>query len=446
MKKIKFGLKSFLTRGGLIAVLLVMLVVSACEGLPVEIQLPWINTPVPSKETEPPVEVDFTLTPESPEPEPTQTREATVKELILWLPPELSPFDETPAAQLLQEKLDNFAQEKQVKIVVRVKARTGSGSLIDALTATKPTAPEILPDLIVLSATDLELAVERELVYPHDRMVEMMTDTDWYPFGQELSQVGNEAMAIPLLTNPLSLVYNKASLLPPSDDWLAIQDNFGVFGFAADDSQAKYLLLLYIAAGGDVMDAQGRAILQEGPLVEALTALKEGLSSLHISTLSIGFQTEDQVWNAFATRGLDTAVVTIGLVLNRQAENENQPNAALTKPEITLGTAFGWALGNPDLARQELALDLLAELSETEFLANWSEALGRLPARPSALATWQDQNLLPALESIAHATSLYPSETVMNRLGPALRNATLLILRDGADPVETAKTTIESIK
>ncbi|MEL7626769.1 MAG: extracellular solute-binding protein [Anaerolineaceae bacterium] len=446
MKTKRFGLKSFLSRGGLAAILLVFLLTSACDSLPVEIQLPWINTPVPSKEVEPLPDVDATVTPGAPEPEPTLTVETSVDELILWLPQELSPQEDNPAAQLLQEKLDAFAQENQLKITVRVKARTGSGSLIDALTATKPAAPEILPDLIILSSTDLMLAADRELIYPHTRMTEMMNGTDWYPFGRELGKVDNEVLAIPLLSNPLSLVFNETTLLPPSNDWLEIKQNFGIFGFAADDSQAKYLLLLYIAAGGEVMDLQGRAILQEAPLVEALTALKEGLTTLHINTLSIGFQTEEQVWNAFATRSLDTAVVPVGMVLNRKGGVENQPKPALTEPEITLGTAFGWALGNPDTARQELALNLLTALSETEFLANWTEALGRLPARPSALGAWKDQKLQPALEKIAHATRLYPPEEIMNRLGPALRNATLLILRDGADPTETAKTTIESIK
>ena len=206
------------------------------------------------------------------------------------------------------------------------------------------------------------------------------------------------------------------------------------------------MLLLYQAVGGKVMDSQGRAILEEAPLVEALTALKEGQGALHVSNLTVGFQTEEQVWNAFLNRSLDTAVVPVALILNHQGEFANQPKPALTEPDITLGTAMAWALGNSDPARQELALDLLAELTETEFLSSWSEALGLLPARPSALSAWKDPNLKPALDKIAQATKLYPPEEVINRLGPALRNATLLILRDGADPSETAKITIESIK
>lgn len=447
MKTKKFRLnQSFLTRAWLIAILLLMLFSTACESLPIEIELPWLDTPVPTTETELPVILNGTPTPASPEPELTLTAEAGARKLIVWLPPELSPYQESLAGYLLQEKLDNFAEENKVEIEVRVKSQTGSGSLTDALTAANLAAPAILPDLIVLSVNDLQLAAKRELIFPHARLQEMMNDTDWYPFGQELSLVNGEVLGIPLLGNPLSLVYNESSLLVPSNDWTDIKDNFGYFGFAADDSQAKYLLLLYQAVGGKVMDAQGRAILEEGPLVEALTALKEGQGALHISSLTVGFQTEDQVWNAFLNRSLDTAVVPVATILKKREPVTNQPKPALTEPEITLGTGMAWALGNPDPVRQELALNLMAELTDTEFLSSWSEALGWLPARPSALGAWKDPNLKPALEKIAQATRLYPPDEIVNRLGPALRNATLLILKDGADPTETAKTTIESIK
>ena len=438
--------KGILSRHWLIAVLLMMLFVTACENLPVEIEFPRINTPAATEETHLPVDLIGTPTPTSLEPEPTLTAEKDTEKLILWLPPELNPHEDSVAGQLLQDKLNTFAQENKIEIEVRVKSQTGSGSLTDALTAANLAAPLILPDLIVLSATDLQMAAKRELIFPNARMQEMMNDTDWYPFGQELSRIDGEIMGIPLLGNPLSLVYNEASLLVPSNNWVDIKSNFGYFGFAADDSQAKYLLLLYQAVGGKVIDSQGRAILEEGPLVEALTALKEGQGALHVSNLTVGFQTEEQVWNAFLNRSLDTAVVPVALILNHQGEFANQPKPALTEPDITLGTAMAWALGNSDPARQELALGLLAELTETEFLSSWSEALGLLPARPSALSAWKDPNLKPALDKIAQATKLYPPEEVINRLGPALRNATLLILRDGADPSETAKITIESLK
>ncbi len=103
-------------------------------------------------------------------------------------------------------------------------------------------------------------------------------------------------------------------------------------------------------------------------------------------------------------------------------------------------------MANSNPIRQKLAFNLLEELSEPDFLAEWTEALGWLPARSSALDKWENEGLKPALLKLGEATKLYPPEEIVNRLGPALRNASLLILIDSADPLETTKTTIESIK
>ena len=210
-----------------------------------------------------PVDAIGTPTPISPEPEPTLTAETGVEKLLIWLPPELSPNEESLAGYLLQEKLNDFARENKIEVIVRVKSQTGSGSLTDSLTATNLVANSLLPDLIVLSATDLQLAAKRDLIYPHPRLKEMMNDTDWYPIGQEVSLVNGQVLGIPLLANPLTLVYSEASLLVPSR---RRNKTIWVFGFAADDSQAKYLLMLYISVGGKVMDAQDAQFWKRNPV------------------------------------------------------------------------------------------------------------------------------------------------------------------------------------
>lgn len=113
---------------------------------------------------------------------------------------------------------------------------------------------------------------------------------------------------------------------------------------------------------------------------------------------------------------------------------------------MTLTDAWVWALGSQEPQRQELALALIAHLSETQFLAEWSEALKALPARPTALGAWEEIPFKSALEKMASGAILYPPDPIMNSLGPILRNATLLILRDNADVVETAKQAVESVK
>lgn len=421
-----------------------MLLLSACNAIPIEVELPWLNTQIPNLGTATPP-IEESPTPDPNEPEATATVVQEPETLILWFPPELSPLEDTEAGEILFEKIDSFSKAHDIEIEIRIKAHTGTGSLLDSLTASNLAAPHTSPDLVVLSADDLRVARERELIYVNEQLNELMDATDWYPFAEELAQMDIEVSALPIMANPLVMVYRQDSLLPPSNDWKDISTNFGYFGFAADDPQAEYMLMLYQALGGKVMDAQGRAILEEEPLLAALTVLREGKGSLHISNLTAGFQTSDQVWIAYINRSIDTAVVPLSIVNNHNFE-VNHPLPALTEPEMTLGDAYGWALGNSDPSRQELAIDLIKELSDADFLAEWTEALGWLPARSSALEKWENEDLKPALLALGEATKLYPPEEVVNRLGPALRNASLLILIESADPLETARTTIESIK
>ncbi|HHX07920.1 MAG TPA: hypothetical protein GX730_00595 [Chloroflexi bacterium] len=437
--------KDGLKRLALSILLLTMLTLTACESLPFDLDLPWaLPTSVVPESTEEP-EQDLTPSPEN-ETELTETPALPPSKLILWLPPAFDPNNESEAGTILQEKLNLFAYENKIEIIVRVKSQTGAGSLTDALTAAKAAVPEVLPDLIALSAPELQLAAERDLIYPHEALTQLLDENDWYPFGHQLSEADDLIVAVPAIGDSLSLVYDSVYPFIPSDDWTNVKGNYGYFAFAADDPQGKFLLLLYMAVGGEVMDGQGYALLQEEPLIEALQILKDGRNARHISSLSLGFQNESQPWQSFLDRALNTAVVPVSLVLTGLDESKDQPDPALTQPDFSLGTGSAWALGSPDPARQELALKLLSQLSETEFLARWSEAMGKLPARPSALGYWTHPTLKPALEVIAQNVELYPPEDILNKLGPILRNATLLILRDNASVSETARLAVESVK
>ena len=437
--------KGSLSRLSLI-VILVMVMLTACDSLPFELRMPWAQS-TPGV----PVAVEKT-----PQPKLTSTAEPAVEEtvtpslnpdkLILWLPPELDPYQETESGKILLAKLNAFANANKVEITVRIKAQTGAGSLTDSLTATRAAVPEILPDLILLSAPDLALASRRNLIYANQGLNDILDGVDWYPLARQMSSIDGEVLAVPLFVDPYAMVYNAASQLPPSNEWNQIHKNFGIFGFAADDPLGKFLLLQYMAAEGKVADGQGHALLEEAPLIEALQVLKDSLNTRHINNLSLGYQNDAQVWQSFLDRNLDTAIVPVSMVLAHAKDNTEQPEAAMTEATFTIGSASAWALANPDTGRQALALKLLEELMQTEFLARWSESMHLLPSKPTALGSWTEPKLKPALEKIAQAVVLLPEESVLNKLGPILRNATLLILRDGGNVVETARQAIESVK
>jgi len=436
-----------------IKVLLCVLIVSSllgltsCESLPESWQLPWqqSNTTIlePSDVPQPtdiPGESTQVVEEQTPTPAPPPEK------LILWLPPELDPNAGTSAAAILKARLEEFASQNSIEIEVRIKAVSGSGGLLDALRTTHAAAPASSPDVVALSRDHLLRAVQDGVIYTQDGLTTMISDLDWYNFGKDASVIQGEVMAVPFKGVPMGLVYQSFSQLIPSNEWVDTKLNYGKFGFAADDPRGTFLLMLYLSLGGQVQNEQGETILQEAPLTEALQTLKDGLNTLHFSELSVPMQNSEQVWDAFSIQSFSTAFLPVNVVLQGRETTPDAPDPAFTSPDITLTDAWVWALGSQEPQRQELALALISHLSETQFLAEWSEALKEIPARPSALGSWEETALKPALEKMSSGAVLYPTEEVMNNLGPILRNATLLILRDNADVVETAKQAVESVK
>ena len=72
--------------------------------------------------------------------------------------------------------------------------------------------------------------------------------------------------------------------------------------------------------------------------------------------------------------------------------------------------------------------------------------MGYVPAMPTALGAWTNQNLKPTLEKIMNVARLYPRDETINSLGPILRNATLMIIRDNASVEKAVEAAIEALK
>ena len=378
--------------------------------------------------------------------EQTPTPAPPPEKLILWLPPDLDPNGETVAATILKDRLDEFAYLNSIELDVRIKAVSGGGGLLDALRTTHAAAPTSSPDVVALSREHLLQAAQDDVVFWNEGLKTVISDLDWYNFGRDASTVQGEVMAVAFKGIPMGLVYQSISQLVPSNEWTDTRLNYGYFGFAADDPRGTFLLLLYMSLGGQVQNEQGLTILQEAPLTTALQTLKDGLNTRHFSDVVVTMQHPEQVWEEFSTRRVDTAFLPVDVVLQGMETTPEAPDPAFTSPSMTLTDAWVWAIGNQESQRQELAVALIAHLSETQFLAQWSEALKAIPPRPSALGAWEETSLKPALEKMASGAVLYPPDAIMNNFGPILRNATLLILRDNADVVETAKQAVESVK
>jgi len=155
--------------------LILMMLLSACQGITLDI--PWLSQPTATPTLQAGIGNEATPTPDA-----EATAEATVEpvtSLTLWVPPEMDPESGTEASLILNERLLLFSgMHGGLEVIVRVKDASGTGGLLDALTATSEAAPDALPDLIALTRTDLETAALKDLIFSLDGLTDIPDNAD----------------------------------------------------------------------------------------------------------------------------------------------------------------------------------------------------------------------------------------------------------------------------
>jgi ABC-type glycerol-3-phosphate transport system substrate-binding protein len=429
----------------LFAILLILLFsLSACESLPFDI--PWLvpDRPTPTQQPGDPVD-------ETPTPALTDAVEPTPEEitsLTLWVPPELDPESESSAAQLFTDQLQRYSElNDNIAIIVCVKATSGPGGLLDALTATSPAAPDALPDLIALSREDLEVAALKGLIFSMDGLTDIVDNADWYGYAREMALIQGSVFGLPFAGDALALVYRPESLAEIPASWEDLIASEAVLAFPAQSDQVLFQLSLYEGEGGAVQDNQRRPVLELDPLTTVFHFIEDGVTEGLFVETTTQYQTITQVWAAFRDGQTNLAVVWVSDYLQDDAADAAlRPLLPMAGGAASMGTGMSWALASPNPERQEMAADLAEFLVEPEFLVDLTYALGYLPTRSSALEGWEDQNLRGTVSQIALMTRLRPSNDILSTLGPIIQTQTQQILQSLIDPAQAAQAALESLE
>lgn len=423
--------------------LVLALLLSACESLPFDI--PWLTDENPTA-TLPPGGSGVTPTPEM-----TITAEVTlqpVTSLTVWVPPEMDPALETEASVLFANRLKLFSDMNNgLEINVRVKAASGAGGLLDALTATSAAAPDALPDVIALARPDLESAALKGLIFTMDGLTEIPDDTDWYGFTREMALLQGSTFGLPFAADSLVLVYRPISIPTFPGSWTELLEENRVLAFPAESDQALFPLALYQAEGGVIQDNQRRPALEIDPLTEVFRLFQEGVQSGAFPEWLSQYQNTGQVWNAFREGQTDLVVTWFSNFLkDAPADAAVVPLFPMSESAVSFGTGISWAVAAPEEHRRPIAVDLAEFLVQPDFLSAWTSAAGYLPPRPSSLEGWQDQSLRTKVSQVTLMTRLRPSNDIIASLGPIFREGTRQILLDLIDPGQAAQMSIESLE
>ena len=367
--------------------------------------------------------------------------------LVIWVSPQFDPAADTSAAERLRARLAAFEVENiGFKVLVRVKAASGPGGMIDSLSAATAAAPGTLPALVALPRTDLETAALKGLIFPLDGLTRVVDNADWYPYARQLALIQGSAFGLPFAGDGMLLLYRPTRLTTPPADWAGIIKASLPLAFPAADSQSLTTLLLYLSAGGQIKDSQGRPILQAEPLARVLKQYSAGQQTGVFPTWLAQYQTDGQAWQAYREQRTHLLITWSSRYLaDLPADTVAVPIPTMGGQSFTLATGWLWAVSEPQPERRAAAARLAEYLVTSDFLSQWASAAGYLPTRPSALSLWSNQGLRALLSPVALAAQVRPSNDVLLGLGPVLQEATLQVIKLQGDPVQTAQVAAERL-
>lgn len=355
----------------------------------------------------------------SPLPEPTatatspaQTPHAAPLVLRVWVTPRFDPASDP----LLQARLEAFAATHAgLKIEVRVKDES---SLLESLRLTAFAAPAASPDLVALPRAGLEAAAAQGLIQPLD--ASLLGDAGWHALARSLGYVRDSVYGLPFALDALVLA---SSADAPLITWQEVSDA-GALAFNVND--ASFPLALYLSAGGELTDAEGKLTLNEAVLTRTLTLFAQG----QVSPL----ESDAEVASALG-QGSPVAVGWANGFLNsEQPEGQLDALPGLEGTPATLVTSWGWSVASADAERQQLALELAEWLTAEEFLGEWTPSLGFLPPRVDV--RWK-----PLLDP----ARLVPPAALVEMAAPILREAVASVVA-GVPPEAAARTALEKLK
>jgi ABC-type glycerol-3-phosphate transport system substrate-binding protein len=348
---------------------------------------------------------------------------------------------------LLQERLDQYTNQRpDVRIETRVKASSGSGGLLDSLSSANAAAPLIVPDLILLPRSSLEIAALKGLLFPYDGLTEPLSEGDWYPFALELGQIQSSTFGLPFVGNSMISLYRPSAIENPAIDWPSAVEAGQPIAFPAAEEEALFPLAQYLSTGAPVQDAEGRAFLDSAALIDVLSFFQEAEATGVMPSWLTQFTNDEQSWEAYTENRVNTTITWINRYLSTlPGDTAAAPIITQDGTPFSLATGWVWALSNPQTERHALSVDLAEFLTDGEFLSAWSETAGFLPPRTAALNGWSNVALRNLVSTVVESAILIPPNEVMAAVGPALGQATVDILKQQSTPSRAAVQAIESL-
>jgi ABC-type glycerol-3-phosphate transport system substrate-binding protein len=366
--------------------------------------------------------------------------------LSLWLPDSLDPYDENAGTSALGIELNGFMQDyPDVQVRVMMKKSRGPGGIYDLLSTASVAAPSVLPDVVILSETDLKIAADAQMIQPIEDID--LDDADFFSFTLQDVSLGDSFYGVPFVLQAQQTVYRSwvSSITPIS--WTAVLTEGYTMLFPAappNDLADDALLMGYLGTGGSVLDTEGNLTLDRLHLEELYTffdlAQERGLLN---PELALSLPDASACWAQYREGVAHLSPVPMGVYWTSEALPDSSPGWMPTPDGVplTVGHLWAFALVTEDPIRQEAALQLIRWLVDPGVVSSFSRTMRVLPARRRALELWglSETEMVFLNRLLDHAEPALPL-LVDSKIRQALQSGLKALLEGEVETPEDAAT------
>jgi ABC-type glycerol-3-phosphate transport system substrate-binding protein len=399
----------------------------ACAPVASDVSAPMVTQEVPS--------TDAAITPT------TTPVGVPGRALTIWVPPRFSPDGPDEAATLLAKRLLEFeADHPGARIEVRIKAQSGTASLMVTLAAAWQAAPSVLPDLVALNAMDLATAHASGMIAAWEEIGTIPEEWNWITSVANGARTNGVLIGLPFAAQADVFAFRPVAYPTPPRSWADTLTGSGSFLFPAGDPWSQFTLAEYLSAGGTLRDAEGNPALDTQALQDVLEFYSAARAGGLLPLSSRQHEDSSTTIDALTSGQVGAAIVPFDRLAELQALEIGIIGPWPTRDGS--GTCFvdpwSWAVVDRPSAPDPLAIELATWLARPEFTGPWTRALSLLPATSSALALWPDNESRMLAEAMGSTCLPLPSPKELDLFGPALRDATGATLTGELTPEEAA--------
>lgn len=306
--------------------------------------------------------------------------------LTLWTIERFSYQDE-----LFGQQLTDFEQNNpNIKVNVLLKRTSGQASALNFLRVAQPVAPAVLPDVVVLSTSDLPQAWRSKLIQPLDGILDRTIVRDLLPAALKLGTVDDNLAGIPFELDTLHMAYNAGKVITTPVLWDSVLDNVSSYQFPAGGQNGLLndsLLVQYLSAGAELTDDQGDPIIDEPALLALLNYYQDLLDNDIITPQILDASNPEDLWDGYLAGLVAMVHVNAHQYLSDQRLLTNARVASIPSQNgevISIGRGLAFVLVTGDPIRQSAALKLIESFMQTESNAAWAARSATIPTRHTA--------------------------------------------------------------